>query len=162
MESTIGIIIAVIIVLIIFGAFTAAVISNRKRKAASWTGVVVDKNIQERVQESNSYNNSNDSSGMNIRLGGIGLSTGNSSNNGVSVTHSYFVSVRPEGGEVFDWSVSSGFYETVSIGDRLSKPSGTLTPEIVEKAVVAPVDEASSSTPPTLPTPPVPPATPSL
>jgi len=143
-NNSIGIIISIAVIVIIVAAFAVGIFTYKKRKAASWTGTVVDKDVQEQIQQSNSYGNSNNSQGMNIRIGDIGIGNGTGQMSG-RVTHSYSISVRPDSGDVFTWSVSSGFYETVSIGDRLSKPAGTLTPEIVEKA------SASAPTPPAAP-----------
>ncbi|MDQ5932367.1 MAG: hypothetical protein QG649_452 [Patescibacteria group bacterium] len=100
---------------------------NKKRKDASWTGVVIDKAMQEHVDRDLNNRQSNDGGGVSL------ISFGNNRSD-VAVTHSYSITVRPEGGETFNWSVSSGFYELVSIGDKLSKRPGTTTPEIIEKA----------------------------
>lgn len=85
----------------------------------------MDKAIQENVRTGSEQ--MNDRSGPSV--GGIRFG---SSGSGVAVTHSYSITVRPDGaGEPFDWPVSSGFYEIVKIGDKVVKRPGTTTPEVI-------------------------------
>lgn len=116
---------AAVIVLFIVGVFAFGFWQNKKRKEASWNGTVMDKAMQENVRTGNEQ--MDDRSGPSV--GGIRFG---SSNSGVAVTHSYSITVRPDGaGEPFEWPVSSGFYELVKIGDQVVKRPGTTTPEVV-------------------------------
>lgn len=135
----------------IFGGFAAySIINGRKQKSASWTGTVVDKSIQEMVHNRNNQQRSG------ISINGMSLN----GNNGSNVTHSYTIVVQPDGGgEQFKWPISSGLYEQLSIGDKLTKRPGTKIPEVTEKATAAaPAQPTSATPPPTQPptqTPPV-------
>ncbi len=146
-----GVIVA-IIGFVIYGVYI-----NKKRKDAVWTGVVVDKDISENVYDSNDF-------GDNNRQNSIGLFSIGNTNNQVAVTHSYSIKVKTDGGEQIDWDISSGLYETINIGDRLTKSAGTDVPEIIEKAPVSPPpvtqpqqNTSPQNTPPRGPLPPIPP-----
>lgn len=82
----------------------------------------------------------------------------------MAVTHDYSIKVKTDGGEQIDWDVSSGLYEIINIGDKLTKASGTDVPEVVEKAVANPQSNAQTPpptnpvAPPSGPTPPIPPS----
>jgi len=131
------------IITVLVGLFAFGFFQNKKRKEASWTGTVLDKSMQENVR-------TGDSSRMNDDRGGVsvnGISFG-SNRSEVAVTHSYSITVRPDGvGEPFDWPISSGFYETVKIGDKLVKRPGTTTPEIVSSASAASSDPVAAAQP---------------
>lgn len=135
------------------GVLGYSLYSSRKQKNAQWTGTVVDKSVQEMVHDRNNQRQS----GVSIN----GISLGN--NGGSNVTHSYSIVVQPDGGgEQFKWPISSGLYEQLNIGDKLSKRPGTKIPEVTEKASApAPAQpaQAAESTPePPAQTPPIVPA----
>lgn len=107
-----------------------------KRKAASWSGTVIDKAITENVQR----NSQADRNPSGISFGSNGIVFGNNQTN---ITHHYNITVRSAtNNKEFNWPISSGFYETVQIGDKLVKQSGSSLPEITEKA---PAQSASAS-----------------
>lgn len=145
-------VIVCIIAFVIYGVYT-----NKKRKDAVWSGVVIDKDITEVVHDNNDFGNNN-------QQNGIGLFSIGNTNNQMAVTHSYSIKVKTDGGEQFDWDISSGLYETINIGDRLTKSAGTDVPEVVEKAVVNTQPNVQTppptnpATPPSGPTPPIPPS----
>jgi len=147
MEDIIGIIVVIFVVLGIGIVFVVQFLKKKKQTAASWTGTVVDKEIDEQVHSNHS--SGNDNSGFN-------------DSHGTYVTHSYNISVRADSGETFEWPISSGFYETVGIGDKLSKPAGTMMPEIVEKAAPAQAPAPQQTPPPTPPQGPITPIPPSV
>ena len=108
---------------IVAGAIIFSLVMRAKRKAASGSGTITDKNINEMVNSTPDGTSS------------AGISFNNSSN----VTHDYSITVRPDnGGTEFKWPVSSGFYEAATIGDRVVKRSGTSTPEIVGNVPLQP------------------------
>ena len=120
---------AVFASIIIYSLYT-----NKKRKDANWSGVVIDKAVQEIVERPNQTQQNG------VAVGGI-----NFSNSQPAVTHNYSITVRPDtGGEPFKWPISSGMYEQVSIGDTLRKQPGTQIPEIVQKAAIATAPAAAT------------------
>lgn len=124
--------IAIVIFLILFLIGFVALYIHRRQEV--FEGEVVDKDIVENVNENIAANNR-----PGIRLGG--------SNN---VTHTYIVKVRTAAGKTITWNISEGKYEIIKIGDRVSKPKGTMDLQII-----------SSSTPAgPAPVPPAPPAQP--
>lgn len=116
---------AVVIVLILI------FLNYKKKKDSSWSGTVIDKNIQEIVnQNPNNYGSSfgnQNNKAINISLGGL--------NQQQAVTHKYLVTIQTTNGQQINWDISSGMYEQISIGDELSKASGTMTPQIIKKSV---------------------------
>jgi hypothetical protein len=149
-----GTIFIAIFVMVFLGILGFALYSRKQRKDASWSGTVTDKNAQEVVQNSNiPYQNQNRSFG--VTLGGVNNVMGNNQ----VVTHQYDITVMTDEGKELRWPVSSGMYETVSIGDKLVKRSGTETSEITAKAPQSvpqgqqsPTSSAQVSPPPTTPT----------
>lgn len=139
----------ILISVIVVGVIGFVLYTNKKRKDANWTGVVIDRMMSEHV---NSNRMANENRAGNISIGGFGLSSPNT----VAVTHSYSLMIKSDTGETFSWQVSSGMYEEVAIGDRLEKRPGTTIPTIIQKAQpVAPVQAPDPvSTPPVPPTPP--------
>jgi hypothetical protein len=107
------------------GVLGYSLYSGRKQKNAQWTGTIVDKSVQEMVHDRNNQRQSG------VSINGISLG----GNNGSNVTHNYSIVVQPDGGgEQFKWPISSGLYEQLNIGDKLSKRPGTKIPEVTEKA----------------------------
>lgn len=146
----VSVVVAAIIGFVVYGLYI-----NKKRKDAVWTGVVVDKDISENVYDGNDFGNNN-------RQNGIGLFSIGNTNNQVAVTHSYSIKVKTDGGGQIDWDISSGLYETINIGDRLTKSAGTDVPEVIEKVAVSPPiaqpqQDTPKNVPPTGPLPPLPP-----
>lgn len=122
MNIVIFIVISALVVLM----FGYMIISAKKRKSAVWAGTVIDKNISETVHSAMGNN-----SGRGGGLISFNLGTGN---NNQSVTKSYYIIVKTDDGQQINWPISSGFYEQVNIGDGLSKPSGTVVPEITARS----------------------------
>lgn len=120
-----GVIVALVVA---YGIY--ALIRNKQRKDADWTGEVIDKAIKEQV-----HDNTRDTSGGS----GFSVNTG-----GPSVTHKYYITVRPATGEQFDWEISSGLYETIAIGDQVAKHPGTAIPEVVAKSISQPAASVPS------------------
>ncbi len=135
----------------IVGFFVYGMYSNKKRKEAVWSGIVVDKNILEIAHDNNSNQNNN---GVNL------FSMGNNGSQ-TTVTHNYSIKVKTESGDQINWPISSGLYEAINIGDKLTKSVGTDVPEIIEKAAtssqsqinnpVAASPQSSNTAPPTPP-----------
>lgn len=125
MNDTLSIVIGAAIVIVVVGAFVFSFVQGKKRKDASWTGTVIDKSMQEHVRTDNDRNDNGSGMSVNgIRFGG--------DRSDVAVTHSYSITVRPDGaGEPFDWPISSGLYESLNIGDKLVKRPGTDVPEVI-------------------------------
>lgn len=115
MDTTLGFLVvgAVILVAIGVGAY-----SFTKRRDMSFEGVVLDKNMQENVVN----NTVGQPQQQGIVIGG---------NNQAAVTHSYSIRVNTATGEVVSYSISSGMYETIKIGDRVSKAKGSTDIPIV-------------------------------
>ncbi len=111
------------IVAIVVAALGYSFYSNKKRKDASWEGVVIDKSISEHTETGDRTDN-----GSGVSVNGIRRGSAQQS----AVTHSYSLSVKLASDKVIDWSISSGMYDTVSIGDKLIKRPGTTIPEIVK------------------------------
>lgn len=133
-------------------------LNKKKRIAASWEGTVIDKAILEDVHQSRSDRDrrpnglSSETSIMGIRVQGTNVTNGNS----VAVTHSYRISVRTAT-KVINWKVSSGFYDSVGIGDSVVKRPGSEIVEITQKAQPQP---PVAEVPPTPVAPPTPPTAP--
>ncbi len=144
----------VVIAIVAFVGF--GLYNNKKRKDAVWSGVVVDKNIAEVVHDNNDIGNNN-------QQNGVGLFSIGNANNQMAVTHNYSIKVKTDSGEQINWDISSGLYEAINIGDKLTKASGTDVPEVVEKAAFNTQPPAQTPpptnpvAPPSGPTPPIPP-----
>ncbi len=127
---------------VILGFLAASAI---KRREETFEGVVIDKDVVETA-----VNNSNN---MPIRSG---ITFGD--NMGGGIEHSYRVKVKTDAGKEISYPISSGKYEIIKIGDRVSKAKGTTDLEVIASIAssampVAPT--AASVAPPTMPTPPV-------
>jgi len=106
---------------VVFGGVIVWAIYNAiHRREISFEGVVLDKNMHENVNN-------------NMRQPGLVI--GNTS----TVTHSYTIRVQPDSGKELTYGISSGMYETIKIGDRVSKPHGTTEITIVSSTPTAPV-----------------------
>lgn len=116
MENNLNPWVFVAVAAIFVGVFAYVIITKIKRKSASWTGTVIDKNVTESVSSNNNTNNNNNS-GMGITFG---------ANN--AVNRHYTIRIKSDGGEEFTWPVGEGFYAAVAVGDRLAKNPGTETP----------------------------------
>lgn len=104
-----------IAVAIIFGSvFAYVIITKIKRKNTSWAGTVIDKSVTESVS---SNNNANGNDGPGITFG---------ANN--AVNRHYVIKIKSDNGKEFNWPVGEGFYNSISVGDRLAKNPGTETP----------------------------------
>ncbi len=84
-----------------------------RRREIAFDGEVIDKNIIENRGGVNINNGMND-----------GLSYNNNTI-GSGVTHTYKIKVKTTSGKTINYKISSGMYETVKIGDNVSKPKGT-------------------------------------
>ena len=68
---------------------------------------------------------------------------------GERTTTVYKIQVQTTAGKSIWWQVNEGKYETINVGDHVTKRSGTMDVDVTPKAA-----------PPAVPTPPVPPAAP--
>jgi len=125
------IIIAIGIVVIVAALLGNSLYRKKQRVEAAWEGVVIDKAVQEQVQQPKT--NTTNPSGVSVN----NISVSGQSQNTPAITHVYSITVRSSAGTTFNWPVSSGFYETVGIGDTLSKHPGQEVPNITQKAQVA-------------------------
>jgi hypothetical protein len=107
-SPTISIIIGAIFAVVIIGAIVMAI----RRREIVFDGEVIDKNITEtrNAMPMNNMGNMN-SGGINMMSGGI--------------QHEYYIKVKTANGKTIKYKISSGMYETVKIGDTVSKPTGT-------------------------------------
>ena len=135
MEGNAFVGIGIVVVFIVIGV--VVYLTQKKRKDSSWTGTILDKSVHEIVDRNT--DNQNGNGGFSL----ISVSAGR--RNDTVVTHSYSIKIRSDTNEVFDWDVSSGMYEMLTIGDKVIKRPGTTTPELLQHA---PAD----TTPPTPPT----------
>ncbi|HVO86707.1 MAG TPA: hypothetical protein VMT23_03215 [Candidatus Binatia bacterium] len=130
---------AVIAFIAVFAAFIALFIGLYiRRREVVFTGTVIDKNILESVAQ-------NSTMPMNqggITFGGGRLGVGNNS----GVIHNYQIRVKTDAGKEFNYPISSGKYEIIKIGDRVSKPKGTTEVDIISAAT--PANQAGPSAPP--------------
>ena len=106
------------IVLVVFVVLVVAIVgyiiyAKIKRRNASWTGTVIDKNMTETARAP--MNNGNTNSG--ITFGGS-----------TAVDRNYTIRVKGDAGKEFTWPVGEGFYNSTNVGDRLQKSPGTETP----------------------------------
>ncbi len=150
-------IVSIVIFVVIFGGVVAYIIvSAIRRREIQFEGSVIDKNIIENRQMNNGMNR-----GPGITLGNN--MNGNNMNGGV--THEYKIRVKTDQGKEVNYKVSEGMYETIKIGDRVSKPHGTTeitivsstpspTAQPVPAASVASAVAAVPPTPPVATTPP--------
>ena len=103
------------IIALFAGVFGYAIYSKVKRKSATWTGAVIDKNVTETVKNS----------GRSQNRGSIGISLGG---NRTAINRNFNLKIRSDAEEEFNWPVGEGFYESVQVGDKLTKSPGTETP----------------------------------
>jgi hypothetical protein len=103
----------------IMGTFVAVYFH---RRSETFDGEVVDKDVQEVVENSN-YNQP--SRGITFSLSG--------NNNQGDVTHTYMVKIKTSAGDTKTWQVSQGKYEIINIGDHVIKPSGTTDLQVTAK-----------------------------
>jgi len=96
-------------------ALILVIVSAIRRREESFEGKVIDKDIQENVVQNQPINQQ------------PGITFGNTG----AVTHAYRVKVQTDTGKVINYQISEGLYETIKIGDRVSKPKGTTTLSIV-------------------------------
>jgi len=68
------------------------------------------------------------------------------------VRHTYSIKVKTDQGKEISYTISAGMYETIKIGDRVSKPKGTTEITIVSSAASTPATSPDQS-PPTIPPP---------
>lgn len=94
-----------------------SIVAAKKRKGASWSGVVLDKDMTE----------TNNTAGQNTNQG-IGINLGGNRN---AIDRNYNLKIKDDSGKEFNWPVGQGFYESVKVGDKLIKESGTETPRKV-------------------------------
>ena len=139
--DTMNTIIIIAIVVVIAGVFAWMAIASKKKKDSSWAGIVTDKNIEENIRGATGFNRQDNHTN---NPGGLSFNLGTPTTNQQVVTHTYTVTVKTDSGEELKWDVSSGMYEQIAIGDRLTKPAGTMTPEITQKAAPAAPSEVSS------------------
>jgi hypothetical protein len=130
---TIALVVGIFVV--ITGIFVATYLH---RRSETFDGEVVDKDVQEVVENSN-YNQP--SRGMTFSLSG--------NNNQGGVTHTYMVKIKTATGDTKSWQVSQGMYEVINIGDHVVKPSGTTTLQVTAKAQQQAAQPASTPPAPT-------------
>jgi len=106
----------VIFILIFVGIFGYVIFAKIKRRNTSWTGTVIDKNVTETASSSTNAQRNQSNSG--IMFGG----------NRNAINRNYTLRIKDDVGKEFKWPVGDGFYESVQVGDRLSKQPGTETP----------------------------------
>jgi regulatory protein YycI of two-component signal transduction system YycFG len=104
-------IVVIAIVVLVFGYVLYAKI---KRRGASWSGTVIDKDMVETATSPTDNGNNNSS--------GITFGTRN------AVNRSYKLRIKDDAGKEFNWPVGQGFYDSVNVGDKLTKSPGTETP----------------------------------
>lgn len=107
------------IVIVTIAIFSYSLYAKKKRRQDRWSGVVIDKKIEERIHT----NDSNSRASGTVVFG-----------NNQAVTHSYKITVKTDDGRQLDWPTSSGFYESVQIGDKLTKEVDTEIPTITLNA----------------------------
>ena len=112
----------------IIGLIVWSIVDTRKRKAAMWTGVVLDKHVSETIDRGSSSRTEGNGISFSTNRG---LSIGNSSQ--AAVNRTYSLSIKSNTGTEFTWDVGEGFYSEVSVGDTLRKDAGTLIPTVVSK-----------------------------
>jgi hypothetical protein len=112
--------IGVIVILVIVVAVILVVII--KKREVSFDGQVIDKNVQE-------YDllNLDNKPPMN---------NGNNISNGNSIAHDYFVKVETTNGKTINYQVPALTYETINIGDRVSKQKGKTKLVITSNGIV--------------------------
>ena len=117
----------ILIVIILVGAFSFMIIQNFRRKGMQWSGVVIDKNSSENISRSQPTVMNNQSS---LTLGSIRIG-GSDFQPQQRINLQYYIIVKTDDGKELRWNVSEGLYQTLNIGDKLKKDSGTMIPEVV-------------------------------
>ncbi len=112
--------------------FIWLIINYFKKRSMQWTGAVIDKGYTERVHSTRGRGNS-------LKVGGIAINQ----DRGQHVSLNYYIVVQVDGGKELRWSVSEGLYQTINVGDKLSKDSGTMIPRVVEAVHNVPQDNAT-------------------
>jgi len=125
-NSTIGILVIAVLVIVI----GFVIIQYFRRRSAKWAGSVIDKGFTEHVDR-DTVSNRSSQSGSSLKIGGLTIG-GNMQQR--HVTRSYYIRVQTDEGKEIKWPVSEGLYETIKIGDRLTKEPGTQIPRIAENA----------------------------
>lgn len=100
--------IGVIVIFVLVVAIVLAVII--KKREVSFDGQVINKNIEE-YDLLNLDNKTTVNSGNNI-------------SNGNSIAHDYFVYVKTSNGKNIKYQIPATLYETIKIGDLVSKQKG--------------------------------------
>ena len=109
------IIFAVVIAAVVL-VFAYVIYAKIKRRNASWTGTVIDKNVTETATSPVDNNNSNDNDS------GVTFGSRN------AINRSYTLRIKDDSGKEFNWPVGQGFYDSTDVGDKLTKNPGTETP----------------------------------
>lgn len=140
-------VIVIIIFVAIVGLFIGAYVHRRQEV---FEGEVIDKDIQEQVN--NNFNGNQNRSGVGFTLRGVNFNN----NNGSNVTHTYSIKVRITTGKEINWQISEGKYEIVKIGDHVTKQAGTTEVDITPKAQpgLPTTTPRASTSQPSVPTPP--------
>ena len=84
-----------------------------RRREEVFEGEVIDKNIIESQVMNNGISNPG--------IGAGGIMIGNSG----GLRHTYKIMVKTDQGKTINYTISSGMYEIIKIGDRVSKPKGS-------------------------------------
>lgn len=116
MENLTEILIFIGIIALFAGIGGFMLFSKMKRKNASWTGVIIDKKVTE------TSSSPRHSRHINSRPT---ISFGTERN---AINRHYKLIIRADSGNEFSWPVGEGFYETIQVGERLTKNPGTETP----------------------------------
>lgn len=132
-------IIIILVVVVIVAVIGFSIFQKSRRKKEQWTGVVIDKGYSETVRRDTTSRTGFRGSGrVNINIGGIGGMGMGNQNQPRHVSVNYYIVVKTETGEEIKRNVSEGFYQTVDIGDKIAKDSGTTIPKIIEKKTPSP------------------------
>lgn len=115
--------IVVLFVVFFVGMAIAIIVQKVRRKGAQWSGVVIDKTMNEQPLGNRRDRYNDNPGGLNIRLG----------TNNQGIQRSYQLRLRDDGGKEFNWPVGEGVYSSVQVGDRLQKSPGTETPAIISR-----------------------------
>lgn len=107
--------------LLFIAVFVWLIVNYFKKRSMQWTGTVIDKGYNERVRSTGNR-------GSGLKIGGVAVSH----NRGQHVSLDYYIVVKIEGEKELRWSVSEGMYQRINIGDKLSKNSGTMIPQVIE------------------------------
>ena len=142
----------VVIIVIVIAVVGYAIYSAIKRREEVFEGEVVDKDVIETEAVNHNYGPPGTPRPSGIVIG----------NAGSGIKHTYKIKVKTDQGKVIGYVISEGMYETVKIGDRVSKAKGSAEITIVAQAAGATVPPPPAPPPSTPPPPlsPNPPSTP--